>query len=140
MVYSISGKPAVNIPIIFIDYSKRKNNNFIYKIHATFKNRLLDLFSPMNKSFKLSIKYSIEAGQKYTITFFTPIPVLDNLEDYNPRKKFTGVFMPEDLNKPLIKLFNNRFYLNGSYTDSEIDLHSNLKWVLIILTAFLKLN
>lgn len=129
VIYSITGRPSVNIPIIFQDHSERKNNNTVYKIYACFKSRLLDLFSPMNKAFKLFINYSIEKDKNYTITFSTPVPALDNLEDFNPKKKFSGVFMPEDMSKQLIKLFNNRFYLNGSFTDSEIDLHKDLMQV-----------
>lgn len=126
--YSITGRPpALNIPIILVDHSERKNNNCIYKIHASFKDRLLDLFSPANKSFKLFVNYSIEKDEVYTLTFFTAIPVLDNLEDYNPKKRFTGIYMPEDVNKSLIKLFSNRFHLNGNYTDTEVDLHADLR-------------
>lgn len=126
VIYSITGRPSLNIPIMFQDHSERKNNNCIYKIHACFKDRLLDLFSPMNKAFKLFINYSTGKDQNYTITFFTPVPVLDKLEDYNPKKRFTGVFMPEDMNKPLIKLFTNRFYLKASFNEMEIDLHKDL--------------
>lgn len=111
---------------MFEYHSERSNNFVIFKIHATFKDRLLDLFSFMNKAFKLYINYTLEKDQKYTVTFVTPVPILDNLDDYCPNKKFLGVFMPEEVNKPLIRLFNNGFYLNKNFTDIELDLQRKL--------------
>lgn len=100
---------------ITLDDSKREENFVYLIIHASFKERLLDLFSSANKSFKLIINYCIAEDQKYSIFFVTPLPQLGDKEDFNPKKKFTKVYMPEDMNngRELRRLFQNKFHLNS---------------------------
>lgn len=123
----MTGRPCLNIPIIIEDHSERKNNNIIYKIHANFKDRLLHLFSYMNKTFKLFVSYTMDS-QNYTVTFITPIPTLENLEDYKSNKKFTDVYMPVSMprGKELMRLFKNRFHLKHDSSEEETSLHKDL--------------
>lgn len=113
---------------MFEKNSQIKNNNVIFKIHANYKDRLLDLFSHQNKTFKLYVNYTIDDDQNYSVEWCTPLPILKDLEDFSPRKKFTGIFLPEEMpdGKALIRLFNNRFYLKGEEEENVLNLHKNL--------------
>ena len=127
MRFITSGKPALIIPIV-LDDSKREDNYIILIIHANFKDRLLDLFSFLTKTFKLVINYSIDNDQKYSVSFTTPLPQLNDLEDFKPKKKFTKVYMPDEFSfgKSLTRLFQNKFQLTSDAKKEEMDLHREL--------------
>lgn len=127
MRFITSGKPALIIPIV-IDDSKREDNFIILIIHANFKNRLLDLFSFLTKTFKLVINYSIENDQKYSVSFTTPLPQLNDLDDFKPKKKSLKVYMPDEFpfGKDLTRLFQNKFHLTSDAKIDEMNLHREL--------------
>lgn len=122
-----SGKPALILPIV-LDDSKREDNFIILMIHANFKDHLLDLFSFHTKTFKLVINYNIENDQKYTASFITPLPQLNDQDDFKPKKKFTKICMPEEFpfGKEMTRLFQNKFQLTSDARSSEMALHREL--------------
>lgn len=121
-----TGKRTVFLPIIN-DEAKREDNFVIIKFHANFKDRLLDLFSFSNKKFRLALKY-LNGEESYMVIFDTPIPIIGQLEDWNPKVKFTRVCMPTDFafGKDLKRLFENNFRLSNGSFPSESKLQRDL--------------
>lgn len=64
-------------PLLIVNDETAKDSDFVTeKIHGGFKNSLLNLFSPHNKEFKLTIDYEMNE-MKYQTTFVVKIPNID---------------------------------------------------------------
>jgi hypothetical protein len=122
-------RPTLTLPIS-VDEVNRADNNTIYNIQGCFKDRLLHLFSFHNRSFKLTINYELD-GSNYCISFVTPLPQINNQDDWNPKHKFTKVYMPVDLpaGKELNRLFKNDMCIKNKASPTEVALHKNLMLV-----------
>lgn len=123
-----TGKNTLFLPIIQNE-SKREDNFLMIKFKASFKDRLLDLFSFSNKKFRLVLKYSItNDDSEYMVIFDTPIPIIGELDDWKPKNKFTKVCMPTDFafGKDLKRLFDNHFRITNGAFPSESRLQHKL--------------
>jgi hypothetical protein len=68
-------KTVLELPVKS-DEPETESNYTVVSLAASFKDRLLNLFSQHNKEFKLTIEYEMD-GKKYKTVFYTTIPQID---------------------------------------------------------------
>lgn len=108
--YLTSSKIHYSLPIKRFEIGN--GNCSTLKVHACFKNILLNLFFPQTKQFLFSIHYTIKKDENYITTFIATIPNIGVLTDYDPTLRTTPVYLPQDLcGTELVKLFKKDFKL-----------------------------